>query len=59
MDEAGINVCILTDQVQVMGAEVAKALNDGIADVEKKHPTRFRGCIHLPIHRARSGEARA
>jgi len=40
----------LTDQVQVMGAEVAKALNDGIAEVEKKHPTRFRGCIHLPIH---------
>ena len=50
MDAAGINVCILTDQVQVMGAEVAKALNDGIAEVEKKHPTRFRGCIHLPIH---------
>ncbi|MGH7855026.1 MAG: hypothetical protein ACREP3_16375, partial [Candidatus Binatia bacterium] len=28
MDEAGINVSILTDQDQVMGAEVAKALND-------------------------------
>jgi aminocarboxymuconate-semialdehyde decarboxylase len=25
-------------------------LNDGIAEVERKHPTRFRGCIHLPIH---------
>ena len=50
MDEAGVTVSILTDQVQVMGAEVAKALNDGIADVEKKHPTRFRGAIHLPIH---------
>jgi predicted TIM-barrel fold metal-dependent hydrolase len=50
MDEAGVTVSILTDQVQVMGAEVAKALNDGIAEVEKKHPTRFRGAIHLPIH---------
>src|SRR6516225_1181241 len=46
MDEAGIAVCILTDQVQVMGADVAQALNNGIAEVEKKYPTRFRGCIH-------------
>ncbi len=50
MDEAGVTFSILTDQVQVMGTDVAKALNDGIADVEKKHPTRFRGAIHLPIH---------
>jgi predicted TIM-barrel fold metal-dependent hydrolase len=50
MDESGVTVSILTDQVQVMGAEVAKALNDGIAEVEKKHSTRFRGAIHLPIH---------
>jgi predicted TIM-barrel fold metal-dependent hydrolase len=50
MDEAGIAVSILTDQVQVLGAEVARALNDGIAEVEKKYPRRFRGAIHLPIH---------
>ena len=50
MDEAGIAVSILTDQVQVLGAEVARTLNDGIAEVEKKYPKRFRGCIHLPIH---------
>ena len=50
MDKAGVTVSILTDQIQVMGAEVAKALNDGIVDVEKRHPTRFRGAIHLPIH---------
>jgi predicted TIM-barrel fold metal-dependent hydrolase len=50
MDEAGVTVSILTDQVQVMGADVAKALNDGVADVEHKHPTRFRSAIHLPIH---------
>jgi predicted TIM-barrel fold metal-dependent hydrolase len=50
MDDSGVTVSILTDQVQVMGAEVAKALNDGIAQVEKKHPSRFRGAIHLPIH---------
>jgi predicted TIM-barrel fold metal-dependent hydrolase len=50
MDEAGVTVSILTDQVQVMGAEVAKALNDGIAEVERQHPKRFRGAIHLPVH---------
>src|SRR5262249_49965313 len=50
MDEAGVTVSILTDQVQVLGAEVARLLNAGIAEVERKHPTRFRGCIHLPIH---------
>jgi len=50
MDEAGVTVSILTDQVQVMGAEVAKTLNDGVAEVEHKHPTRFRSAIHLPIH---------
>ena len=50
MDESGVAVSILTDQVQVMGAEVAKALNDGIAEVERKHPSRFGGAIHLPIH---------
>ena len=50
MDEAGVAVSILTDQVQVMGAQVARSLNDGITAVERKHPARFRGCIHLPIH---------
>ena len=50
MDEAGIAVCILTDQVQVMGHEVACALNDGIAEVQNKYPSRFLGCIHLPVH---------
>jgi predicted TIM-barrel fold metal-dependent hydrolase len=50
MDEAGIAVSILTDQVQVMGADVARALNDGVAAVQQKHPTRFRSAIHLPIH---------
>ena len=50
MDDAGVTVSILTDQVQVMGADVARALNDGIAEVATKHPTRFRGAIHLPIH---------
>jgi predicted TIM-barrel fold metal-dependent hydrolase len=50
MDEAGVTVSILTDQVQVMGADVAKALNDGIAEVERRHPKRIRGAVHLPIH---------
>jgi predicted TIM-barrel fold metal-dependent hydrolase len=50
MDEAGVTYSILTDQVQVMGTDVAKALNDGVAAVEHKHPDRFRSAIHLPIH---------
>jgi predicted TIM-barrel fold metal-dependent hydrolase len=50
MDVAGVTLSILTDQVQVMGAEVAKALNDGVAAVQHKHPTRFRSAIHLPVH---------
>jgi predicted TIM-barrel fold metal-dependent hydrolase len=50
MDDAGVTVSILTDQVQVMGADVAKALNDGVAAVQQEHPTRFRSAIHLPIH---------
>ena len=50
MDEAGVNLSVLTDQVQVMGADVARMLNDGIAEVEKKHPDRFLGAIHLPVH---------
>ncbi|MBI4529709.1 MAG: amidohydrolase [Deltaproteobacteria bacterium] len=50
MDEAGITLSVLTDQVQVMGPEVARMLNDGIAEVERKHPKRFLGAIHLPVH---------
>lgn len=50
MDEAGVSISILTDQVQVMGTDVARMLNDGIAEVERKHPARFRGAIHLPVH---------
>lgn len=50
MDEAGVTMSILTDQVQVMGPDVARALNDGVAAVEKKHPKRFRSAIHLPVH---------
>lgn len=50
MDEAGVETAVLTDQVQVMGTEVARMLNDGIAEVERKHPKRFLGAIHLPVH---------
>jgi predicted TIM-barrel fold metal-dependent hydrolase len=56
MDEAGIKTAVLTDQVQVMGADVARMLNDGIADVQRKHPDRFLGAIHLPIHEAGAAE---
>jgi predicted TIM-barrel fold metal-dependent hydrolase len=56
MDEAGVTVSILTDQVQVMGADVARALNDGVAEVEKRHPTRFRSAIHIPVHEPQAAE---
>jgi hypothetical protein len=39
MDEAG-DMAVVTDQVQVMGADVARMLNDGIAQVERKYPKR-------------------
>jgi aminocarboxymuconate-semialdehyde decarboxylase len=56
MDEAGVTVSILTDQVQVMGSDVARMLNDGIAEVERNHPTRFVGAIHLPVHQPKEAE---
>ncbi|HWO42029.1 MAG TPA: amidohydrolase family protein [Candidatus Eisenbacteria bacterium] len=56
MDEAGVTVSVLTDQVQVLGFEVARMLNDGIAAVERKHPSRFRGAIHLPVHQPKEAE---
>ena len=56
MDEAGVTVSILTDQVQVMGAKVARVLNDGVAEVERRHPTRFRSAIHIPVHEPQAAE---
>ncbi len=56
MDEAGVRMAVLTDQVQVMGADVARMLNDGIAQVERKYPKRFLGAIHLPIHEPEAAE---
>jgi len=56
MDEAGVKTAVLTDQVQVMGAEVARMLNDGIAEVQRKYPNRFLGAVHLPIHEPKAAE---
>jgi predicted TIM-barrel fold metal-dependent hydrolase len=56
MDEAGVNTAVLTDQVQVMGAAVARMLNDGIAEAERKNPKRFVGAIHLPVHEPAAAE---
>ncbi len=56
MDDAGVTYSILTDQVQVMGAEVARTLNDGVAEVEKQHPKRFRSAIHMAIHEPESAQ---
>jgi predicted TIM-barrel fold metal-dependent hydrolase len=56
MDEAGIKTAVLTDQVQVMGADVARMLNDGIAEVQRKYPDRFVGAVHLPVHEKGAAE---
>jgi predicted TIM-barrel fold metal-dependent hydrolase len=56
MDDAGIEKAVLTDQVQVMGTDVARMLNDGIAEVERKYPQRFLGAIHLPVHEKGAAE---
>jgi len=56
MDEAGLNIAVLTDQVQVMGVEVARMLNDGVAEAERKNPKRFLGAIHLPVHEPEAAE---
>jgi predicted TIM-barrel fold metal-dependent hydrolase len=56
MDEAGVTTAILTDQVQVLGEEVARTLNDGMAEIERAHPSRFCGAIHLPIHEPQSAK---
>ncbi len=56
MDEAGVTVSNLTDQVQLIGADDSRMLNDGIAEIERKHPNRFRGAIHLPVHEPEMAE---
>src|SRR5258706_138006 len=56
MDEAGVAKAVLTDQVQVMGADVARMLNDGIAQVQRRYPDRFLGAIHLPVHEPAAAE---
>ena len=56
MDEAGVAKAVLTDQVQVMGADVARMLNDGIAQVQRQYPDRFLGAIHLPVHEPAAAE---
>src|SRR3954470_15955090 len=56
MDESGIGKAILTDQVQVMGADVARMLNDGIAQVQEEYPERFVGALPLPIHEPAAAE---
>jgi predicted TIM-barrel fold metal-dependent hydrolase len=58
MDEAGVKTAVLTDQVQVMGAEVARMLNDGIAEVERRHPDRFLGAISIAASSGRSRRRR-
>lgn len=56
MEEAGVGMAVLTDMVQVLGAETARLLNDGIAEMERRNPARFLGAIHLPVHEPKAAE---
>lgn len=48
MDSAGVDTALLTySGVSVLGADICRELNDGLASVEKAHPGRFRGAAHV------------
>lgn len=48
MDEAGVDLALLTySGVSVLGPEVCKAVNNGLAAVEAEHPGRFRAAAHV------------
>lgn len=56
MDEAGVKRAVLTHHVQVLGSDVARMHNNGIAEVERKHPDRLLGAIHLPVHEPQAAQ---
>lgn len=56
MDEAGVRTAVLTDQVQVLGEEISRMLNDGIARASREHPQRFVAAVHLPVHEPKAAE---
>ncbi len=63
MDESGIDVQVLSVSgpgAELMegdiGIDIAKGVNDGLAEAMRKHPTRYQGFAHLPL---RSPEASA
>lgn len=48
MDGAGVDLALLTySGVSVLGSEVCRLLNDGLAAVVAEHPGRFRGAAHV------------
>jgi 6-methylsalicylate decarboxylase len=51
MEESGIAMSLLSEAVwSPNGLEACKALNDGYAEVQRKHPGKFITCAHLPVH---------
>lgn len=50
MDGAGVDLALLTySGVSVLGADVCRRLNEGLAEVEAAHPSRFRAAAHVDL----------
>ncbi len=50
MDHAGVDVAVLTySGVAVLGREVCRALNDGLAELARRHPGRFVAAAHVDL----------
>ncbi|MGH9108488.1 MAG: amidohydrolase family protein [Acidimicrobiales bacterium] len=48
MDGAGVDLALLTySGVSVLGPDICRLLNDGLASVEAEHPGVFRGAAHV------------
>jgi aminocarboxymuconate-semialdehyde decarboxylase len=50
MDEGGVDAAILTySGVSILGLEVCRLLNDGMAEVQRAHSGRLYGSVHVPL----------
>ena len=51
MDAAGVDAAILTySGVSLLGPEVCRLLNDGLAEVRQAHPARLFNAVHVSLH---------
>jgi aminocarboxymuconate-semialdehyde decarboxylase len=51
MDEAGVDAAILTySGVSLLGPEVCRLLNDGLAELRRAYPGRLLNTVHVSLH---------